>query len=469
LCLIIGFKVFQLKNNKVMKKLIVFIAFIILVGFVNAQVISCGYEHTLSLCHDSTAQSWGASNGSNTPVQVMGLTGITAVSGGGLHSLFLKNNNTAWSCGTNSMGQLGNGTTNDEVNPIQVLGLSGIIAVAGGGNHSLFLTKEGIAWACGQNCAGQLVDSTQTNRLTPVQVHSITGIIKIAGGFSHSFFLRNDNLVWGCGANGAGQLGDSTQTYRYTPVQVQGLTGIISMSAGSAHSLFLKNDGTVWACGDNTYGQLGDGTTTAKIKAVQLPLTGIIAISTKDRHSLFLKNDGTVWACGFNLTGQLGNDTTTGYNPNATPLQIPGLTGIIAIAAGSNHSVFLKNDGTLWACGLNSSGQLGDGTTIDRYTPVQVINLCKLASGIEEINNNAGNIKVYPNPASDVLTVSSGSRQDVVSCIEVFNLLGEKIYNTPITDNRLPATINVADFPSGVYIVQAKTENGVFVSKFIKE
>jgi hypothetical protein len=77
-------------------------------------------------------------------------------------------------------------------------------------------------------------------------------------------------------------------------------------------------------------------------------------------------------------------------------------------------------------------------------------------------------LNIYPNPASDVLTVSSSMRY-AVSSIEIFNLLGEKIYNTPITDNRLPVTINIADFPSGVYVVRVRMEKGVAVSKFIKE
>ena len=78
------------------------------------------------------------------------------------------------------------------------------------------------------------------------------------------------------------------------------------------------------------------------------------------------------WAWGNNYYGQLGDGTTTNRN---TPVQVSGLTGITAISAGDFNTVALKNDGTVWAWGHNYSGQLGDGTTTDRYTPVQVSGL----------------------------------------------------------------------------------------------
>lgn len=98
-------------------------------------------------------------------------------------------------------------------------------------------------------------------------------------------------------------------------------------------------------------------------------ISNITAIAAGWAHSVFLRNDGIVWACGSNLSGQLGNGTTTN---KMKPGVVFGLTGITAIAAGGDHSLFLKNDGTVWACGNNSEGQLGDGTTIGKLIPVQV-------------------------------------------------------------------------------------------------
>ena len=140
---------------------------------------------------------------------------------------------------------------------------------------------------------------------------------------------------------------------------------------------FLKDDSTVWACGANQWGQLGDGTTIDKLTPVQISgLSGIIAIAAGYNHSLFLKSDSTAWGCGQN-GGKLGNGVITN---TSNPVQVSGLSDITTIAAGHNHSLFLKNDGTVWTCGSNFAGQLGDGTTVDKLTPVQLGGLSGITS-----------------------------------------------------------------------------------------
>ncbi|MBI4929735.1 MAG: T9SS type A sorting domain-containing protein [Bacteroidetes bacterium] len=146
------------------------------------------------------------------------------------------------------------------------------------------------------------------------------------------------------------------------------------VSSGRFHSLFTCNIGSAKSAGLNLTGQLGDGTTANKLSPVQVSgfTANIMAVSGGKNHSLFLKNDGTVWACGYNNYGQLGDGTNTQRN---SPVQVSGLTGITAIANKENHSLFLKSDSTVWACGFNASGVLGDGTTVDKSTPVQVSGL----------------------------------------------------------------------------------------------
>jgi alpha-tubulin suppressor-like RCC1 family protein len=119
---------------------------------------------------------------------------------------------------------------------------------------------------------------------------------------------------------------------------------------------------------------LGNGTTTNRSTPVQV-MNGVQAISAGGAHSLFLKIDGSVWASGYNSSGQLGYGTTTN---RSTPM--PVLNGVQAISANSSHSLFLKIDGTVWASGANWSGQLGDGTTTQSSTPVQVL------SGVQAIS-----------------------------------------------------------------------------------
>ncbi|MCE9540027.1 MAG: T9SS type A sorting domain-containing protein [Bacteroidetes bacterium] len=149
----------------------------------------------------------------------------------------------------------------------------------------------------------------------------------------------------------------------------------ISIASGGKHALFLCNNSTIMSCGKNSNGQLGNGTVSINPNSTPVlvnSLNSINSIVGGEGHSLFLKNDGTVWACGDNYYGRLGDGTNV---DKPTPIQVNSLSGIIAISAGYEHSLFLKNDGSVWACGFNDFLQLGDGTTSNRYIPVQVSSL----------------------------------------------------------------------------------------------
>ncbi|MBI4947259.1 MAG: T9SS type A sorting domain-containing protein [Bacteroidetes bacterium] len=387
-------------------------------GGASAQTIAAGSFYSLALCNDGTVRALGRNTYGNlgdgtvtqrlTPVQVKtGASGcvtylcnITALAAGD-QSLALKSDGTLWAWGWNANGQLGDGTTATKLTPVQVSGLTGITAVSAGAYYSLARKSDGTVWAWGYNNFGQLGDNTNTQRLTPVQVHGsgnvgfLTGITAVSAGMNtgglgeaHSLALKSDGTVWAWGLNNRGQLGDGTNTNRTTPVQVSGLTGITAVSAGMYYSLALKSDGTVWAWGFNWYNDLGDGTNTDRWTPVQVHgpgnvgfLTGMKAVAAGMYHALALKNDGTVWAWGNNGSGQLGQGTWTN---STTPLQVlTGASGcstylcnITSIAAGYEHSLALKNDGTLWAWGGNGNGALGDNTVTYRTTPVQTIGLC---------------------------------------------------------------------------------------------
>jgi alpha-tubulin suppressor-like RCC1 family protein len=137
--------------------------------------------------------------------------------------------------------------------------------------------------------------------------------------------------------------------------------------SGEMNSLALKSDGTVWAWGTNGYGMLGDGSIIDRLLPVQVKdtagtgyLSGIVAIAAGDDQSLALKSDGTVWAWGQNTYGQLGDGTTINM---LTPVRVVGINSVASVSAGNSFSVALKYDGTVWTWGLNDQGQLGTGNT----------------------------------------------------------------------------------------------------------
>jgi alpha-tubulin suppressor-like RCC1 family protein len=208
----------------------------------------------------------------------------------------------------------------------------------------------------------------------------VISFLKTAAGGNSTIVVASDSTAWGFGDNGFGQLGDGTTADKTYPVRVmkfadEPLTGVIAIAEGAGHSLFLLADGTVWACGANANGQLGDGTNNDRCYAVKIPsLSQVTAIAAGDKHSIFLAGTSTAltpYLCGNNEKGQLGLGTLTNTN-TPTVLSVGPQTNVYGICAGAFHSMFCNNSNTngLVSCGLNSDGQLGDGTTTNRTTPV---------------------------------------------------------------------------------------------------
>jgi len=368
-----------------------------------------GEIHSAALKEDGTVWTWGTNsrgqlgNGtienSYTPVQVVDtadptsyLTHVIAIDvgklyyiGSGGHTLALKDNGTVFAWGFNPYGQLGDGTVVTRSTAVQVIDpadptgyLTSIKAIAAGAQNSLAVKQDGLVLTWGRNNYGQLGDATTQDRWFPGAVSGLNDGIAVAGGYGHSLAIKQDGTAWAWGNNGNGQLGCGDNSNRLTPVQVFGLTNAIALAAGKYYSAALKGDGTVWTWGENSVGQLGNGTVgfpASSNKPVQVKdpmdqtgyLTGVIAIACGDYHTMALKADGTIFAWGANNSGQLGDGTTIN---KTLPVQVSGLSSVIAIDCGNGHSLAVKSDGTAWAWGGNWGGQLGDGTTVQRNTPV---------------------------------------------------------------------------------------------------
>jgi alpha-tubulin suppressor-like RCC1 family protein len=299
------------------------------------------------------------------------MLGARSVVAGEGHSLALMADGTVQAWGGNWSGQLGDGTTTARKERVTVQGLTGAVALTVGLGHSLAVRQDGTVWAWGDNFDGQLGDGTKVQRRLPTQVPGLTGVVSVAAGEQFSLALKQDGTVWAWGANFNGQLGNGTKQPQLTPLQVPGLTRVTAIESGSHSSVVLRDDGTVWAWGFNSRGQLGDGEpSSARLSPAPVQgLSKVVAVSMNSSHGMALREDGSVWTWGDNPFGALGNGTEVGsFSP---PRKVPGVQGVVALAAGSRHSVVLRRDGTLWTWGHHGSGVTGTGTEI-RNAPVRV-------------------------------------------------------------------------------------------------
>jgi alpha-tubulin suppressor-like RCC1 family protein len=279
----------------------------------------------------------------------------------------------------------------------------------GSGNDLVLVWANNRAFSWGQNSSGQLGDNTTTQRNVPVAVDTASGVlagktvVAVAAGTYHSLALCSDGTVAAWGGNYAGQIGDNTTTDCLVPVAVNTASGVsalygktvVAVAAGTYHSLALCSDGSVAAWGGNYEGQIGDNTTTDRLVPVAVntaagvsALSGktVVAVAAGSEHSLALCSDGTVAAWGSNGWAQLGDNTTTDrLVPVAvsTAAGVSALSGktVVAVAAGWGHSLALCSDGTVNAWGSNDGGQLGDNTTTCRLVPVAV----NTASGVSAL------------------------------------------------------------------------------------
>ncbi len=368
--------------------------------------------------------SFGSRGHASTRSQSQVVLAFKSVSGGGLHSCGVTTAGLALCWGSNSQGQLGDGSTLDKTVPT-VVG-AGVVSptafnsVQAGGSHSCGLAPNGTAWCWGQNSHGQLGDATKTSRSAPTLVSGELKFASLEAGNEFTCGVTIQAAAYCWGFNGSGQLGVGDSTDRSTPTRVSGGLQFASLSAGLDHSCGLTTSGLPYCWGRNSFGELGDGTTTGKPVPTRLiGVSSFNSIRAGANHTCGVDR-GTAYCWGANTHGEVGDGTfapktaptpvsggfafdsvgtgngftcarTTsgstrcwGYNAqgelgsggagvdNPTPQPVAGGLTFASISSGLLHSCAITTNSVTYCWGLNGSGELGDGTRVDKSAPARV-------------------------------------------------------------------------------------------------
>jgi alpha-tubulin suppressor-like RCC1 family protein len=309
--------------------------------------------------------------------------------------------------GENQYGQMGSGTTTDllspPTHPIKLANgnyLTGVVSVDTASEHSCALTFQGAMYCWGRNNWSQLGDGTTVAKsvATPVTATATGGVnfssdvVGISAGEAHTCALKVGGAAFCWGYNDYGQLGDGTTTTRIPPTRIltaaaTPLTHVTDIELNRYNACALSNaagsTGQVYCTGYNGNGAVGDGTTTNRSYAVKV-LSGVGATSfagvtdiSVGSHTICAVQAGASLCWGYNNYGQLGNGTTTNSAyptaPNNTASGISFASGVVQVETSKDYqgnSCFLKEGGVLYCTGLGSSGQLADGTAVNKSIPV---------------------------------------------------------------------------------------------------
>lgn len=322
-------------------------------------------------------------------------------SAGDRHTCAIRSDGRLFCWGANNYGQLGLGEASPDAGivPEVVAGEALWSAVAVGEYHSCGIQEDGSLWCWGRNLNGQLGDGTTTDKAAPSRVGADSDWADVQAGWSSTCGRRADGSLYCWGGNGAGQLGDGTTTQRTAPTPVSGAAEWRAVSLRSDHACAVRGDGALHCWGGNGAGQLGDGTTTSRNAPVQVGSAfDWVSVVAGGSFTCGLRANLDLSCWGSNVSGQLGLGVVGGSLSSPQTVlnlgdlygggsssggsssggsssgggELPAAADVLLAAGGSYACYALKADTNRHCWGLNSEGNLGDGTTTDRPAPVAV-------------------------------------------------------------------------------------------------
>lgn len=344
-------------------------------GLTDAVYVSAGNGYTCALRENGKTVCWGngvsgqLGNGVDRsatalPVEVLELEGavdvrVTRTDGVVAHSCALRADDRLVCWGSNTHGQLGNGSERSIPLPVEVSSLDGVISFAVGGQHTCAVRESGKVYCWGDGANGRLGNESLGTQHLPVEVTGLTQAVEVVAGASHTCARRADGTVacWGLGDDG--RLGYGAASSQSAPTDVADLDDAVSLGVGSMHTCAVRESGKVVCWGMGTSGQLGDGANEIKLVPTEVAeLDDAVEVVAGLYHTCARRAGGTV-ACWGNSSayGTLG--TGEQFRSAPTPVALADLDGVVDLAAGQFHTCALRESGEVLCWGINSSGQIG--------------------------------------------------------------------------------------------------------------
>jgi len=380
-------------------------------------LISLGGEHSAITTTDNRMFTWGINNfgqlgvlddeSQSSPIDITSVLNlqdnesITLLSLGERHTGIVTSTNRILVWGANTYGQLGDGTRTGRFSPVDITNKfdfeSGetIVQLDFGYTHSTLLTSFGNVYTWGNNATGQLGNNTIVNSSIPINITSFfmlegeEKIVDISLGYVHSLALSSTGDVFAWGNNPYGQIGNGTTNLYIAPHNItdnlilNSNETVTDVTAGEYHSALITSQGRIYTWGRNHYGQIGNNTTVNQLLPIDITsafdLVGtdlITQVSLGNAYSMAVTESNKFFIWGSLTNGSITETLNDNYlEPHelTQELLMTLLDQEVEISSGATHSAILSSNGEILIWGMNSKGQLGNGTTNNSLLPISIV------------------------------------------------------------------------------------------------